>query len=494
VAAEVGNDLRLRLLDSLLVVHRLRQPRHGDQGTRFSAGVSALTDRIRDVEVGMKTGLLGGIRAGAQLLPLLVVLVALSQRMAALAFVVLAVFGLVLGRARGVHRRATAEVVRERERLLDAADQSVRHADLWVTFGAERKVRASVEWLGKALGRSAALLDARTAGLSAANEVLAAAALVAALAAARAGWLGKAEDQGALLAFAVAFFMTYRPLRDLTEARLAWGLGRDAYEDLQRATAGEAWTAHETAEQPSGFDHAPAEPGTCRPAPGDEGSELPSWPLASLELRGIRLARGLAQRLSLRIEPGTVVAICGVTGAGKTTLLRTLLGLEQLLEGHIVYGDVPIEARAAGPDSRPFAWVPQDAPLLADTLNANVMLGARSGSDGTEPARQALRSVGAEHIASFLGSERIEGGGRTVSGGERQWIALARAVATQQPVLLLDEPTSAMDGESQRRVLEAISRLKGRRTVVIVTHRPEPLAIADAVVRLGQDEVIGQAA
>jgi ABC-type transport system involved in cytochrome bd biosynthesis fused ATPase/permease subunit len=71
-----------------------------------------------------------------------------------------------------------------------------------------------------------------------------------------------------------------------------------------------------------------------------------------------------------------------------------------------------------------------------------------------------------------------------VSGGERQWIALARAVATGQPVLLLDEPTSGLDAESQRHVLEAIERLRGSRTVLIVTHRPEPLAIADMVIRL----------
>ena len=84
-----------------------------------------------------------------------------------------------------------------------------------------------------------------------------------------------------------------------------------------------------------------------------------------------------------------------------------------------------------------------------------------------------------------------------MSGGERQWIALARALATRMPVLLLDEPTSGLDGESQARVLEAIARLRGRRTVVLVTHRPEPLAIADAVLDLGaagSSEASGRAA
>jgi ABC-type transport system involved in cytochrome bd biosynthesis fused ATPase/permease subunit len=78
---------------------------------------------------------------------------------------------------------------------------------------------------------------------------------------------------------------------------------------------------------------------------------------------------------------------------------------------------------------------------------------------------------------------------RPVSGGERQWIALARAIATDLPVLLLDEPTSALDAEAQGRALAAIARLRGKRTVILVTHRREPLAIADVVVPLaGRDE------
>jgi ABC-type transport system involved in cytochrome bd biosynthesis fused ATPase/permease subunit len=72
-----------------------------------------------------------------------------------------------------------------------------------------------------------------------------------------------------------------------------------------------------------------------------------------------------------------------------------------------------------------------------------------------------------------------------VSGGERQWVALARAIASEQPVLLLDEPTSGLDSRAEQAVLEAIERLRGRRTVVVVTHRPEVVAIGDVVVRLG---------
>jgi len=196
------------------------------------------------------------------------------------------------------------------------------------------------------------------------------------------------------------------------------------------------------------------------------------------------LARGEAAPISFRVAPGAIVAVRGATGAGKTTLLRTLLGLERAVGGDVVYGGASIAEADAGPRSRPFAWVPQDAPLLADTLDANVALGAVRDANADE----ALATLGAAGLADRVGSARLGAAGRAVSGGERQWIAMARAIATDLPVLLLDEPTSGLDARSQEMVLEAIARLRGERSVVIVTHRPEPLAIADTVVDIGRRE------
>jgi len=463
IAGRVGCDLRLELFDALLGLHPLRHARHRDQGSEgvpTAHAVMGLTSRVGDVEVGLAHGLIGGMRALAQLVPLGILLAVLAPRMAALAALVLSGFGWILGLWRAGFREASTLAAREHAQLLQAADEAVRHSDLWVSYGAEAKARANVGFLGHAVAHRRARLKARAAALSGANEVLAAAALLAAVAAAHAGWLGDVARGGPLLLFAVAFFLAYRPLRDLADARTAFARADASYQELRRV-----------------IERA----GPPRPLHPAAPTSLPQrvWPLAPLELSALRIVRRASGPVTMRVEAGTIAVVMGPTGVGKTTLLRTLLGLEACAGGDLLYGGESLRDAAPGPASRPFAWVPQDAPLLADTLSANVGLGAE-GAD----ACAALEPMGAAHLALALQESRLGAGGRAVSGGERQWIALARAIATRQPVLLLDEPTSGLDDEAQRSVLDAISRLRGQRSVILVTHRAEPLTIADQVVRI----------
>ena len=99
-----------------------------------------------------------------------------------------------------------------------------------------------------------------------------------------------------------------------------------------------------------------------------------------------------------------------------------------------------------------------------------------------------LGSIGALRLLEGCDGAALGAAGRPVSGGERKWIALARAIATDLPVLLLDEPTAGLDRAAEMRVLAALEQLRGERTIILVSHQAEVVALADRVVRVGERE------
>ena len=479
VAGDVAARVRLAVLDSVLALNRLRTPRHGDHGSSAVGAVgthadrlAALTSHVADVERGVAHGVLAEVRAAVQLVPLGALLVVLAPRLAGSAVVALGGFGVLAFGLRRAFKRAHARATASSSALVEAADEAVRHAELWATYGAKRRIRAHVASVGRAIAREAARIRVRASLLSSTSEVLGATALVLVLLLASRGALG--VDHGTVVPFAIAFFMAYRPLRDLVDARLARARGEEAL----RAALGDA------PEAPPSRETTPAAPMAM------------SWTLDELVLVGVRTQHGEHRPLSITVPPGSIAAVVGPTGTGKTSLLRALLGLDPVREGEIRYGALVLDASSSsvetatveeragvGPGARPFAWVPQDAPIVGDTLAINVGLGRADDDAAIPDPAPVLAQLGNEALGAALGDE-VLGTARPLSGGERQWIAVARALATGLPVLLLDEPTSALDGASQARLLEAIARLRGERTVILVTHRPEPLAIADVIVRL----------
>jgi ABC-type multidrug transport system fused ATPase/permease subunit len=461
IAGAVAADLRLAVLDRVLSVEESRSRRRA-----APERLAALTTHVADVERGIALGVLGEVRSALVLLPLAILLVVLAPRLAGSAVLALGLFGLLAFALRRTFRRAHDRASRSASGLVGAADEAVRHAELWATYGAKRRVAEHVARASDAIARQTAGLRVSSALLSSTSEVLGALALVLVLLLAARGALGL--ERGTVVPFAIAFFMAYRPLRDLVDARLARLRGEAALRAAEDAVGRDA--------AESASSSSPASP---------------SWTLERLTLERIRPAHGKAFELSLSVPPGAVVALVGPTGVGKTSLLRALLGLEGWRSGAVHYGDLSLEGRGVGPCERPFAWVPQDAPVVADTLAVNIGLGradSARGSAGVDPAA-LLEQLGAGALASALAEGCVlgAGNGRALSGGERQWIAMARALATELPVLLLDEPTSSLDPAAEVHLLQAIARLRGRRTVLLVTHRPAPLAIADVVVRLEEE-------
>ncbi|MGQ4400102.1 thiol reductant ABC exporter subunit CydD [Streptomyces hayashii] len=199
--------------------------------------------------------------------------------------------------------------------------------------------------------------------------------------------------------------------------------------------------------------------------------------------------------VSFSVGPGETVALVGPSGAGKSTLVHALLGFVRPAEGRVLAGGVDLAAADLEQWRSRIAWVPQRPHLFAGTIAENVRL-ARPGADDTA-LRGALADAGALEFVDALpaGADTMLGeDGTGLSAGQRQRLALARAFLADRPVLLLDEPTAALDGETEAEVVAAVRRLAAGRTVLLVVHRPALLAVADRVVRLAGAETGGPAA
>ena len=194
--------------------------------------------------------------------------------------------------------------------------------------------------------------------------------------------------------------------------------------------------------------------------------------------------------VDLDVPAGKITVVTGLSGAGKSTLADILLGLIEPDRGRVLIDGEPL----AGPNLRRWrrsvAYVPQDPYLFHDTIRANLRW-ARPEATEAEMWQALRRAAAADFVAALPhGLDTIVGDrGTRVSGGERQRLALARALLTEPALLLLDEATGQLDAATERRILGGLGALRGRMTVVAVAHRSTLLDVADRVVRLESGRV-----
>lgn len=194
--------------------------------------------------------------------------------------------------------------------------------------------------------------------------------------------------------------------------------------------------------------------------------------------------------VSLEIPAGKITTIVGPSGAGKTTIIDLVTGLIRPQKGEVWIDNLPLVQIDLIAWRRMIGYVPQDFLLLNDTVLTNVTLGDQDLSDAD--VIDALKAAGAwdfvQALPSGLKTTVGEHGGK-LSGGQRQRIAIARALVNKPRLLILDEATTGLDPKTEKAICNTLKNLRGRLTILTVSHQPALLEIADMAYRVEKGRV-----
>lgn len=231
----------------------------------------------------------------------------------------------------------------------------------------------------------------------------------------------------------------------------------------------------------------------------EDRAALPAEHSATLELSGIHFGyeegKQVLKDFNAKIQKGQKLALVGSSGSGKSTVLQLLFRFYNQNAGTISLGGVTTDQCSLDTWRSSFVLLQQDSPLLAKTIRENIAMGLYG--NGENPSdEQIIAAAKAAGIHDFIQSlpegyhTVVTEGGKNFSGGQRQRIAIARAFLSRAPIVLLDEPTAALDIESEKLVQESLDSLMQGRTVIMVAHRLQTVQNFDNILVLHQGRVI----
>lgn len=225
--------------------------------------------------------------------------------------------------------------------------------------------------------------------------------------------------------------------------------------------------------------------------PLDFGLLRPSFTMENVSFAYPREKRLALDRVSLHIEPGEHVGIIGTMGSGKSTLAKLLTGLYQPKEGAVKFGGVDIRQFATSELRSRVGVLPQDVVLFYGSIRDNIALG-----DPTINDHLILRAATVAGVSDFLRNNpagfaaQVGEQGKELSGGQRQSVALARALVHDPEVLILDEPTSNMDTDSERQLQRRLYQVARGRTLILVTHRLSMLRLVERLIIMKEGRIV----
>jgi ATP-binding cassette subfamily C protein LapB len=197
------------------------------------------------------------------------------------------------------------------------------------------------------------------------------------------------------------------------------------------------------------------------------------------------------QKMSVNIKQGEKIAIVGRNGSGKTTLAKLLLGLYQTTTGSIRFDGLNHQQIHPSDLRSNFGYLPQDITLFHGTIRDNILFGTRQVTE-----YQLIRAVQLSGVSSFTDHEnqgldqQVGESGNALSRGQRQSIALARAILNSPQILLLDEPTASLDARAEKQFIKSISSTAKERTLLLITHKMELLHLVDRIIVLENGKMV----
>jgi ATP-binding cassette subfamily B protein len=459
-AEHILSDLRVRLYDHLqaLPIGFYHQRRQGEILTLLTNDVDKLG--------GFITGTLLGI------LPLLITVAGalafmfgIDPRLCAVAALLVPVFFLltkIIGRRRRPLARQWQEAYAG---LVGVAEENIGMLPAIKTFTREPLESARYREQARRLLAISAEQRAINAALGPGIQFLAAAGILLIL------WLaGESLSVGRISTPQLVTFLLYVGLLTRPVGALA-----NVYGQMQSTRGSLERLMEVLTERPEPLLH-----------PGRELDKM----RGEIEYRDVRFAypgrKPAVENLSLHIPAGETIAITGENGAGKSTLAHLLMRLYEPDAGNILLDGIEIRDISLPSLRRQIGVVPQHVLLFNGSVRDNIAYGRDNATQ--EDIEAAARAARAHDFITRLpqGYETFIGDrGVRLSGGQQQRIALARALLKDPPILILDEATAMFDPEGEREFLEECREVLKSRTVILITHRPASLALADRVIELG---------
>tara|TARA_B110000211_G_scaffold224161_1_gene274926 strand:- start:1813 stop:3702 length:1890 start_codon:yes stop_codon:yes gene_type:complete len=286
--------------------------------------------------------------------------------------------------------------------------------------------------------------------------------------------IGSTSDltMGSLIAITIISNKVFQPMAQIPGLFVQWGKAKVAVEDLDGL--------YELAGDNEGVD---------RPIT----SKLQSYNIQCNDLKFAYNQDSVVLNIpSLQIQPGERVAILGVIGAGKSTLLKMLSGLYKPSAGKVLLDGIDMQQLSKDNISNTIGYLEQDTKLFSGTLRDNLCIGLVHATD--DQILKVCKLTGLIGLISALPKgldTEVPEGGESVSGGQRQLIALTRMLIGESKILLLDEPTASMDEGTERHILNTLHQnLTKEQTLVVVTHKPALLSLVDRIVIMTEKGIV----